>query len=63
MDSKPEIKKPEEINDAPMPEEQLENVVGGDNATPKLHEAACKGTHIPEVTVELWRSGGDKPIK
>ena len=55
MDSKePEIKKPEAINDAPMPEEQLERVVGG---------AACKGTHIPKVTVELWRSGGDKPVK
>jgi type VI secretion system secreted protein Hcp len=34
-----------------------------DAATPKLHEAACKGTHIPKVTVELWRSGGDKPVK
>lgn len=33
-----------------------------DAATPKLHEAACKGTHIPEVTVELWRAGGD-PVK
>jgi type VI secretion system secreted protein Hcp len=34
-----------------------------DAATPKLYEAACKGTHIPEVTVELWRAGGDKPVK
>jgi type VI secretion system secreted protein Hcp len=34
-----------------------------DAATPKLHEAACKGTHIPEVTIELWRAGGDKPVK
>ena len=33
-----------------------------DAATPKLHEAACKGTHIPEVTIELWRAGGD-PLK
>ena len=33
-----------------------------DAATPKLYEAACKGTHIPEVTVECWRAGGD-PIK
>ncbi len=34
-----------------------------DAATPKLHEAACKGTHIPEVTIEVWRAGGDKPVK
>ena len=34
-----------------------------DAATPKLHEAACKGTHIPEVTIELFRAGGDKPVK
>jgi len=33
-----------------------------DAATPKLYEAACKGTHIPEVVVELWRAGGD-PVK
>ena len=33
-----------------------------DAATPKLAEAACKGTHIPEVVVELWRAGGD-PLK
>ena len=33
-----------------------------DAATPKLLEAACKGTHIPEVTIECWRAGGD-PLK
>ena len=33
-----------------------------DSATPKLYEAACKGLHIPEVTVELWRAGGN-PLK
>jgi type VI secretion system secreted protein Hcp len=33
-----------------------------DAATPKLYEAACKGTHIPEVVIELWRAGGD-PVK
>ncbi len=33
-----------------------------DAATPKLYEAACKGTHIPEVTLECWRAGGD-PVK
>jgi len=34
-----------------------------DAATPKLYEASCKGTHIPEVTIELWRAGGDNPLK
>jgi type VI secretion system secreted protein Hcp len=34
-----------------------------DAATPKLYEAACKGTHLPEVVIELWRAGGDRPIK
>ena len=34
-----------------------------DAATPKLHEAACKGTHLPEVVIEVWRAGGDKPVK
>jgi hypothetical protein len=30
MDSKePEIKKPEEINDAPLPEDELKKVAGG----------------------------------
>jgi type VI secretion system secreted protein Hcp len=33
-----------------------------DAATPKLYEAACKGTHIPEVVIECWRAGGD-PVK
>lgn len=31
------------------------HVKGGkllDAATPKLHEAACKGTHLPEVVIE-----------
>src|SRR5215471_4689962 len=34
-----------------------------DAATPKLYEAACKGTHLPEVVIELWRAGADKPGK
>jgi type VI secretion system secreted protein Hcp len=34
-----------------------------DSATPKLCEAACKGTHIPEVTVELWRAAREKPVR
>jgi type VI secretion system secreted protein Hcp len=33
-----------------------------DAATPKLLEAACKGTILKEVVVELWRAGGD-PLK
>jgi type VI secretion system secreted protein Hcp len=33
-----------------------------DAATPKLYEAACKGTHLAEVVIELWRAGGD-PVK
>ena len=32
-----------------------------DAATPLLYEAACKGTHIPEVTIECWRGGN--PLK
>jgi type VI protein secretion system component Hcp len=36
---------------------ELDIVVGGkgklmDAATPKLYEAACKGTHIPQVVIE-----------
>jgi type VI secretion system secreted protein Hcp len=34
-----------------------------DAATPKLYEAACKGTHLKEVVIELWRAGGDSPVK
>ena len=34
-----------------------------DAATPKLYEAACKGTHLPEVVIELFRAGGDSPVK
>ena len=33
-----------------------------DAASPKLYEACCKGTHIKEVVIELWRAGGD-PLK
>jgi bacteriocin-like protein len=49
-----------------LTENQLDEVSGGgkalseititkpvDVATPKLFEAACKGTHIPEVTIAL----------
>ena len=42
-----------------LSEQDLNKVAGGlggnlaDAATPKLHEAACKGTHIPEVVIEV----------
>jgi type VI protein secretion system component Hcp len=32
--------------------DEFDTVGGG--ATPKLYEAACKGTHLPEVVIELW---------
>jgi type VI protein secretion system component Hcp len=37
---------------------ELDLVVGGvvkltDASSAKLHEACCRGTHIPEVTIEL----------
>jgi len=35
-------------------------VKGLDKASPKLYEACCKGTHIPTVTIEMCRAGGDK---
>jgi type VI protein secretion system component Hcp len=40
----------------PLADNELD-VTGGttDAATPKLYEAACKGTHLPEVTIQLWR--------
>jgi type VI secretion system secreted protein Hcp len=31
-----------------------------DKASPKLYELCCTGKHIPTVTVELCRAGGDK---
>src|SRR6516164_11618632 len=34
-----------------------------DAATPKLFEAACKGTHLKEVDIELLRAGGDSAVK
>lgn len=34
-----------------------------DKATPKLFEAACKGTHIPEVIIDYSRAGGDAAVK
>ena len=36
---------------------ELDAVTGGkliDAATPKLHEAASKGTHLPEVVLHLY---------
>jgi hypothetical protein len=55
-----ETKKPEEIvksiesvesSSPELPEAELNQVVGG---APKLYDAGAKGTHIPEVTIELW---------
>lgn len=34
-----------------------------DKASPKLFEAACNGKHLPEVTIDYTRAGGDKPVK
>jgi bacteriocin-like protein len=35
---------------------ELDAVTGGTTPapTPKLLEACCKGTHLPEVTIEVW---------
>ena len=33
-----------------LTEAELDAVSGG---TPKLYEAACKGTHLPEVVIEV----------
>jgi hypothetical protein len=37
----------------PLADSELDAVSGGtlDAAAPKLFEACCKGTHIPEVTI------------
>jgi type VI secretion system secreted protein Hcp len=34
-----------------------------DAASPKIREAALMGTHIPEVTIEFTRAGGDSRFK
>jgi bacteriocin-like protein len=54
-----EIKKDELVNageEKQLDDKALDQVVGGDAATttssPKLYEAACKGTHISKVTIE-----------
>ena len=31
-----------------------------DKASPKIYEACCTGKHIKDVTIELFRPGGDK---
>jgi type VI protein secretion system component Hcp len=39
----------------PLADCELDAVSGGTSkAGPKLYEACCKGTHLPEVTIELW---------
>ena len=44
------------FEDRTLDDIELDAVTGGviDRATPKLYEAACKGTHLPEVVIELW---------
>jgi type VI protein secretion system component Hcp len=32
--------------------EPRKNPSGGKKTTPKLYEAACKGTHLPEIVIE-----------
>jgi type VI protein secretion system component Hcp len=42
------------LEDRVLADSELAAVTGGkliDKATPKLYEACCKGTHIPEVTI------------
>jgi type VI protein secretion system component Hcp len=42
------------LEDRVLADSELAGVTGGkliDKATPKLYEACCKGTHIPEVTI------------
>jgi type VI secretion system secreted protein Hcp len=34
-----------------------------DAASPKLYEACASGKHIKEVTIDMMRAGGDKPVK
>lgn len=46
----PEVTKPEQTADATLPENELNEVVGG----------TSKGVHIPKVTIEMVRAGGDK---
>jgi type VI protein secretion system component Hcp len=41
------------LDNRELTEAELDAVTGG--ATPKLYEAACKGTHIPEVVIEIGR--------
>ena len=43
------------VRDLPAPSVSDRTVVGG-FTMPRLYEAvACKGTHLPEVGIELWR--------
>ena len=42
------------VRDLPAPSVSDRAVVGG-FTMPRLYEAACKGTHLPEVVIELWR--------
>jgi len=41
------------LNHRELTDTELDAASGGTTPTPKLYEAACKGTHIPEVVIEL----------
>lgn len=48
-------------NAAEFSELTIEKLI--DKASPKLFEAICKGTHIPEVVIDYTRASGDSAIK
>jgi type VI secretion system secreted protein Hcp len=62
-----EVKQPASISQKTAGGRSAEEVQHGeftlakltDAATPKLYEAACTGTHLPEVVIEVVRAGGD----
>jgi len=41
------------VPDLPLTPDQATDVKAG-KATPKLYEAVCKGTHLPEVVIQVW---------
>ncbi len=48
--------KAQDVPDLPLPPDEATDVKGGgirvDPAAPKLYDVLCKGTHLPEVTLE-----------
>jgi type VI protein secretion system component Hcp len=50
-----EIKKPEVVNaseEKQLDEKALDEVVGGDQASPNLFKACCAGKHFPTAKIE-----------